>query len=49
MPNLKIFLSFNENDFIIYFLGTPIRRLGYNRFMRNVLIAVANSKDSKFN
>ena len=45
MPNLKIFLSFSENDFIIYFIGTPIRRLGYNRFMRNVLIAVANSKD----
>ena len=46
MPNLKFFLSFSENDFIIYFVGTPIRRLGYNRFMRNVLIAVANSKDS---
>ncbi|GIR46442.1 MAG: epoxyqueuosine reductase [Alphaproteobacteria bacterium] len=45
MPNLKIFLSFSENDFIIYFIGTPIRRLGYNRFMRNVLIAAANSKD----
>ena len=46
MPNLKSFLSFSENDFIIYFVGTPIRRLGYNLFMRNVLIAVANSKDS---
>ena len=46
MPNLKFFLSFSENDFITYFVGTPIRRLGYNRFMRNVLIAVANSKDS---
>ena len=45
MPNLKLFLSFNENDFIIYFIGTPIRRLGYNRFMRNVLIAAANSRD----
>ena len=46
MPNLKFFLSFNENDFKIYFVSTPIRRLGYNRFMRNVLIAAANSKDS---
>ena len=45
MPNLKLFLSFSENDFIIYFVSTPIRRLGYNRFMRNVLIATANSKD----
>ena len=38
-------MSFSENDFIIYFIGTPIRRLGYNRFMRNVLIAASNSKD----
>ena len=45
MPNLKVFLSFSENDFRLYFIGTPIRRLGYNRFMRNVLIAAANSKD----
>ena len=45
MPNLKIFLSFSENDYKVYFAGTPIRRLGYNRFMRNVLIAVANSTD----
>ena len=30
---------------IEFFSGTPIRRLGYNRFMRNVLIAVANSKN----
>ena len=45
MPNLKILLSFGENDFMLYFAGTPIRRLGYNRFMRNVLIAAANSKD----
>ena len=30
---------------IEFFFGTPIRRLGYNRFMRNVLIAVANSKN----
>ena len=45
MPDLKLFLRFSESDFITYFSGTPIRRLGYNRFMRNVLIAVANSKD----
>ncbi len=45
MPNLKILLRFGENDFMLYFAGTPIRRLGYNRFMRNVLIAAANSKD----
>ncbi|MEC8100595.1 MAG: tRNA epoxyqueuosine(34) reductase QueG [Pseudomonadota bacterium] len=47
MPNLKFFLSFSENDYLVYFAGTPIRRLGYNRFMRNVLIAAANSRDLK--
>ena len=46
MPSLKILLNFSEDDFKSYFSGTPIRRLGYNRFMRNVLIAVANSKNS---
>ena len=45
MPNLKFLLSFSENDFKIYFVGTPLRRLGFDRFMRNVLIATANSKD----
>ncbi len=45
MPSLKLFLHFSEKDYKIYFSGTPIRRLGYNRFMRNVLIAVANSKN----
>ena len=45
MPSLKLFLNFSEDDYKSYFSGTPIRRLGYNRFMRNVLIAVANSKN----
>ena len=45
MPELKMFLSFTDNDYRVYFSGTPIRRLGYYRFMRNVLIAVANSKN----
>ena len=40
-----MFLNFEENDYKIYFAGTPIRRLGYDRFMRNVLIAAANSKN----
>ena len=46
LPNLGMFLNFEENDYRLYFVGTPIRRLGYNRFMRNVLIAAANSKNS---
>jgi epoxyqueuosine reductase len=47
LPDLKTFLKFQENDFKDYFLGTPIRRLGYDRFMRNVLIAAGNSKEPK--
>ena len=46
LPSLEMFLNFEEYDYRSYFAGTPIRRLGYNRFMRNVLIAAANSKNS---
>ena len=28
------------------FAGTPVRRIGYNRFLRNILIAIGNSGDS---
>ena len=45
MPNLNKLLKFTEEDYKIYFVGTPIRRIGYVRFMRNVLIAVSNSND----
>lgn len=45
LPSLEMFLNFEEYDYRSYFAGTPIRRLGYNRFMRNVLIAAANSKN----
>ncbi len=44
MPSLKDFLNFQEEDYRNYFAGTPLRRLGYYRFMRNILIAIANSK-----
>ena len=30
------------------FAGTPVRRLGYERFLRNTLIAIGNSKDKFF-
>ena len=45
LPSLEMFLNFEEYNYRTYFEGTPIRRLGYNRFMRNVLIAAANSKN----
>ena len=30
------------------FSGSPIKRIGRNRFVRNVLYAIGNSKDQKF-
>ena len=32
--------------FVNYFAGTPVRRAGYDRFMRNILIAAGNSDDA---
>ena len=45
MPKLDKLISFEEDEYRDYFAGTPIRRLGYARFLRNILIAVGNSKD----
>ena len=46
MPSLKKLLTFKEDEFRAFFSGTPLRRLGYYRFLRNVLIAAANSKQT---
>ncbi len=35
----------DEESFKKKFSGTPLRRLGYIRFLRNILIAIGNSKD----
>ena len=43
---LKKLVSLNEQKYRKMFSGTPVRRLGYNRFLRNVLIAIGNSGDS---
>ena len=45
LPKLKKLASFTEKDYRNYFAGTGLRRLGYDRFLRNLLIAVGNSKD----
>ena len=45
-PSLKKLISFDEEKYRKYFTGTPLRRLGYKRFLRNVLIAIGNSKNS---
>ena len=43
---LKKLVSLNEQKYRKMFSGTPVRRLGYNRFLRNILIAIGNSGDS---
>ena len=44
LPKLKKLASLNEKQYRNYFSGTSIRRLGYKRFLRNLLIAIGNSK-----
>lgn len=48
LPSLKKLINFSEEEYRSYFSGTPIRRLGYIRFLRNVLIAIGNSKKAFF-
>ena len=45
LPPLEQLLLLDDKRFRHYFAGTPVRRAGYNRFMRNILIAAGNSGD----
>lgn len=47
-PDLEDLLRLDEEGFKRRFRGTPVRRAGYERFMRNVIIAVSNSKNAKY-
>ena len=38
-------VTLDEESFRKKFAGTPIRRLGHDRFLRNILIAIGNSRD----
>lgn len=42
-PKLAEFLTLDDAQFRRKFSGSPIKRIGRNRFMRNVLIAAGNS------
>ncbi len=44
-PPLKDLLTLSEQQFLTDYAGSPIKRAGYKAFMRNVLIAAANSRD----
>ncbi len=44
-PRLSDLSKLNDADFRLLFSGSPIKRTGRDRFVRNVLIAIANSGD----
>lgn len=44
-PRLAMLASFDEANFRAFFSGSPIKRIGHARFLRNVLIAMGNSGD----
>lgn len=44
-PDLKDLAGLDDKSFRAKFSGSPIKRIGRNKFLRNVMIAVGNSKD----
>ena len=42
-PELAVFLQFDDAGFRQFFSGSPIKRIGRNRFVRNCLYAAGNS------
>ncbi len=44
-PPLIDFLAMDDASFRTFFSGSPVKRIGRDRFMRNVLIAAGNSAD----
>ena len=44
-PSLATLAGFDDAAFRAYFSGSPIKRIGRDRFTRNVLIAIGNSGD----
>ncbi len=47
-PDLGAFLSLTDKDFRKKFSKSSIKRIGRDRFLRNVLIAVGNSKEKNY-
>jgi epoxyqueuosine reductase len=46
-PKLSELAKLNDAEFREIFRGSPIKRIGRDRFVRNVLIAIGNSGDAK--
>jgi epoxyqueuosine reductase len=45
-PSLAELVQLDDPGFRALFSGSPVKRIGYARFLRNVLIAVGNSADA---
>ncbi len=46
-PALADFLALDDAGFRAFFTGSPVKRIGRDRFLRNVLIAAGNSGEHK--
>ncbi|MQB19878.1 tRNA epoxyqueuosine(34) reductase QueG [Agrobacterium tumefaciens] len=44
-PSIDFLMGLDDAAFRTFFSGSPVKRIGRNRFIRNVLIAAGNSKD----
>jgi len=47
-PTIEFLLSLDDAAFRAFFSGSPVKRIGRDRFIRNVLIAAGNSGDRRF-
>lgn len=47
-PDIAFLLTLDDAAFRAFFSGSPVKRIGRNRFVRNVLIAAGNSGDPQF-
>jgi epoxyqueuosine reductase len=47
-PSIEYLLSLDDAAFRTFFSGSPVKRIGRDRFVRNVLIAAGNSGERRF-
>ncbi|PHR92710.1 MAG: tRNA epoxyqueuosine(34) reductase QueG [Robiginitomaculum sp.] len=47
-PDLEKLAALDDAEFRTLFSGSPIKRIGLDRFLRNVLYAIGNSKNADF-
>jgi epoxyqueuosine reductase len=45
-PPLAKLAAMDEAEFRAFFSGNPIKRIGFSRFLRNVILAIGNSGDT---